>query len=257
MPSKRKKLSTIASDSNSNSNKHSILTFFKATKSVDFSGKREFIQQKLQQSPEVVENQEKDRENSKELIDALKIEKKRNEALEKQLKQAKRMLHDAARLNLEKDMEIARLKTIVDGKNDVLPQNRNAQNEFEEFSGAFSREQLKKLASFKSGTLADYKFVQYVLQSLYTDHTDLLSRSATGKKYKGIEKQAISPAKRELIHVVFKKRIGNESGGEQKDRLGRLDYLIGQTIQNMRKKQKDEHSKALRKMHNQQQETNG
>lgn len=221
-----------------------ILTFFQPRKSdINFGAKNDFIQNKLNQSKEqTVQCVEEDNVEIKRLKEELAHEKQKREKSEHDLKRAKQMLIEASRINLQKDVKICELNNTKNALNVTHSNNvssvENSQNEFEEFSSNFTRDELKKLRSVNSGSGADYKFIRIILTSLYKDEKTLLQRTPTGKKYNNIIKKAITPPKKELINLMLRKRIEIEGAAEFDQRLSRLDYLIGQVIQNFKKKEK-------------------
>lgn len=228
MPSRKKKETN-----------QTILTFFKAKKSeIDFSSKREFIQDKLKKRKEENEfHEEHECQESQKLRDELSFERKKSDKMQHDLKKAKQMLIEASRVNLQKDIIIQELKTSDTQKINVASKE-NYEYEFQEFSGNFTRNELKELKSLRSGTSADYKFVHMALKYLYKDQAVLLNRTPTGKKFRNVAKKAITPDKKELINLMLKKRIEIEGGIDFEHRIGRLDYLLGQVIQNIRKAQR-------------------
>lgn len=259
--------------------KTNILTFFTKKDEISFSSKKEFIDEKYKKSEEKVvasvqPSVQLESETIKKLKEELALEKKKNQRLENDLKKAKILITSSSKINLQKDVEISRLKAavsavpvIVDKRKDeeilhlsgepvnILSGTKGAnvlnetavnkdkspsivQGNFKSFAYLFTSEEFEKVKTIRNGVPKDYTFIRTVLKYLYKDTNILLNRSATGKKYKNNIKQAISPVKKDILIGMFSERILNE-GENSKDRLSRLDYLINQAIQNIKKNQKN------------------
>lgn len=229
--------------------KSTLLTFFSSSKQYNLQNKKEFQQQKLKESVQICEKSSELNASEAEADSFLKnelqlakemlsVEKAKNEKTTKDLKHAKMLMVEASKLNLRKDLTIQKLmESRTCATEPTLSQNTADEESslFSEFSAHFSATEIKILRSVNSGPSNDSNFVNKLLRFLYKDIDVLKCRSATGKKFKGVKKAAVTPEKKELIRIMLEQRIKAEECSKFHQRLGKIDVYIKNGIRNISK----------------------
>lgn len=144
------------------------------------------------------------------------------------LKHAMQLLKESAKVNLEKDLKIKMLKNQLKEKNLI----------FAAFETKIGEKNITFLRSVKSGEKNDSTFVYHLMQILYESCEDTLqNKSATGKKFKGVSKEPLSPEKKSLINSMLIERIANEKC-DPESRIKKLNTHIKSAIKNINKKRR-------------------
>lgn len=146
-------------------------------------------------------------------------------SLEKDLKHAKILLRKASDLNLQKDLEIKRLKEQLKKKN---LNERKSEILFGNFADRFESGEIKKIRSIKSGKRNDSAFVLTILKSLYKNEEEkLVDRRVTDRKYDGTKKNELSAEKKQMMREMLEERVLHElsSPQDEKELAERMNQL--------------------------------
>lgn len=126
-------------------------------------------------------------------------------ALQKNLKEAKKIIRRIGDESLAKDLKIRELERQLPeptSKRDVL---------FEQYSNQFTPQELKEVASIGPGQANDSNFILKILRLLYKgEEAKLENRSMCGKRYRGEKKMEITMEKKELMKNMLGERLEHE-----------------------------------------------
>lgn len=171
--------------------------------------------------------------------------------MSKDLKHAKMLVNQAAKINLEKEITINKMQAEMGAINRPIVSSiqhnsfkNNKENRvnnsiqplmFTQFSTYFSAIELRDLESLNSGPSGDSKLINKIIKFLYKDYKAVEGKSATGKKFRGVAKSPITPFKKELMRAMLKSRIKAESisSADYDKRLCGLDRHIKNAIRNI------------------------
>lgn len=103
------------------------------------------------------------------------IEKNKNEKLASDLQKSVALLKESASVNLDKDVQIAKLSEKISLSDPKIID----ESLFDEFSGVFKKNELRKWRSKSSGQSNDSTFVLNCMRFLYTDLSILNNLSVT------------------------------------------------------------------------------
>lgn len=141
-------------------------------------------------------------------------------------------------MNLGKDLQIERL--IKQLQRSSLGTKTTIQDEitFSEFSGIFSKDQLKVLRSISSGKRKDSTFVLKCVSCMYPNASVLNNISLTGKKCNGIAREKMCEDNIKIINRMLNERINSEESDQVLTlaRLGNVKKLIRDAITLLRKR---------------------
>lgn len=228
---------------NTERNQPSVAAFLTKSRKPVVTNRTEFLSAKISETIQnsntagIVKNigdsnAEKIAENTDEMTNAtLQCEQKCKQCktnIEK-LKEAKVLLKKTSHVNLQKDLLIDKLK----GDSQI---NQTKNNLYQEFESSFNEVDLRAIRSIGPGPSKDSTFVNRIMASLYkgTEFDKLRNRRAKGGKYNGIQKNGVTPEKKEIIKRMLQERVNAElTEGDVKNRMGHLNRLIRSAIHNI------------------------
>lgn len=178
-----------------NQNYPSVATFLTKKKN-DFIAKK--IENRVQQAQKnIVEFQESQTGTEVDQVGGEKenVYEEKAAMAEKKLNYAKKLLRQTSDILLEKDLKIKQLMEKTNGHNiasDSVP------TFFGKHVETLEPEDLKTIRSSKPGEKNDSNFVLNIMRALYkgAESKKLEHRTATGRKYKGINKHEITAEKK-------------------------------------------------------------
>lgn len=149
---------------------------------------------------------------------------------EVQLKHAKKLLKESAKIILEKELLIKNLEEKI-----AVPSNDQRKKDlFKKFENKFDWIDLENLRSVKPGAKFDSTFVLNLVRLLYgSDLSKLKNKSVTGKIYKGERKDPLTPEKKSLITEIIKERISSEQDNTAAQRMKQISRHMRAAIYNI------------------------
>lgn len=225
-------LSFLATKPKPGSSNPSVLSFFKKKKADFVKDKvaQQIVQAELNENPQTSEREDEEKSNTAHDVEYYR---KKNVAMEKELKYAKQLLRHTSALLLEKDITIKKLSE-KNGEKSAAAQKML----FTKYANQFEDDELKIIRSSMPGAKNDSNFVLNIMRGLYkgNEMKKLKNRTATSRKNKGSEKHEISFEKKDLITEMFKERLTAEHQDdvtESSKRFKRLNDLLRSAIHNI------------------------